>query len=288
MSIYDDEKERLAPKTILLAAFTSVMAATFIGFFAYAQSKSIDLGPDLCPVGAGPILQTVILIDMSDPLSLKQSEALDGLVDSLNFPPPPDANEQIIGKFRFVEEGEKLVVYVMRPLADKVTEPIFLLCNPGNPDLWGPFEFLIKGLVPAKKKFATFRNTLVEAIESVPVSDAQSTSPIMEWISVLAERHVPTEVKLNPNSFDPTRLIIFSDMIQNSAALSHFEELPDWPDLARKPSFPTISADLTGVEVDVIYLRREKYSQTQTPGHFAWWPEVFVRMGGRVVFVDPK
>jgi hypothetical protein len=85
----------------------------------------------------------------------------------------------------------------------------------------------------------------------------------------------------------PTRLFIVSDMLQNTPALSHFKNLPDWQKLTQLPRFGELSANLQGIDVSIIYLRSSQYTARQTPEHYHWWIEMLTEMGGNVVFIEP-
>ena len=94
-------------------------------------------------------------------------------------------------------------------------------------------------------------------------------------------------------NFDSTkkrRLIVVSDMLQNTPEYSHYQNGADfsaWRNSAHGREFPQFS--LLGVEVEILYLKRtDDFARAaQNRGHVRFWEDYFVELGAFVKILKP-
>jgi len=92
---------------------------------------------------------------------------------------------------------------------------------------------------------------------------------------------------VGPSANAAMRLVLYSDLLQHSNALSHYQtSYPDAPDMARTAGLRSIATRLDGVDVAIFRLERDQYSRWQTGHHFHWWKDLVRSFGGRVVYME--
>lgn len=254
-------------KTRLLPWLVGVLT-----FAAGCQPTRLD--ENLCPLNQPPKRTTILLLDTSDPLSEKQRGVFARMVRELQEPGgPPD--------FR-IAPGEALVVYEL-PQEFGDVEPLVLVCNPGDrPDDWGWRQELTEGKQLALAAWRRFRER-VEPLFAARESSAEPSSPILEFLGVILPRHTPsarmsTDVR--------THLIVYSDLLQHSAALSHYGPYPPPDAIAQTGGLRHLRTDLTGVEVSLYRLERSRDARWQTTAHYYWWTELVGAFGGEVIWQE--
>ena len=234
----------------------------------------VRLDENLCPANQVPVRTTILVLDTSDPLNPKQREVFARLVKELQEPGgPPD--------FR-VAPGEALVVYELtRNLAD--VGPLLHVCNPGDrPDDWAWQRELTEGKAIALRRWQRFRER-VEPLFASKDAAAQPQSPIIEFLGVVVPRHVPSS---RMGSDRRTHLIVYSDLLQHSDALSHYGDYPDAKAIPKTTGLRHMKTDLTGVEVSLYRLERMRDARWQTTAHYYWWTELVQSLGGQVIWQE--
>ena len=104
-------------------------------------------------------------------------------------------------------------------------------------------------------------------------------SPLLEMIRILALTHTPT-------GDGRLRLVVWSDLIQNSAVLNQYkrgDEFVDATAFLSEDRYASLRADLSFVDVVVYQLGRPGLEAVQDHRHYAWWTEVLGGLGARVV-----
>ena len=83
----------------------------------------------------------------------------------------------------------------------------------------------------------------------------------------------------------PSRLIVFSDMLQHSDLMSHYKKpLPTVKQVKALPGYAEMDANLRGVDVWIFYVRRSGLESRQTNEHYYWWPTIIESLwGGRLM-----
>ena len=237
------------------------------------------LDENLCPVGSPPKRQTILLIDTSDPLTAKHREVLRRMVSEMQSGKPSDGMA--------IEPGEALIVYRLGGDEDAV-ESVLRVCNPGgNPTEWSWRDNLTKGQRLALSKWRKFIQS-VEPLFPESEGEPQSRSLILEALGVLIPRHAPSRRQIHSTTDLTTRthLILYSDLLQHSTALSHYGSYPPADALKSTAGFRHLVTDLTGVEVSLYRLERARDAHWQTVDHYYWWTNLVVELGGQVIWQE--
>jgi hypothetical protein len=209
----------------------------------------------------------VILVDKSDRMTPHEVESLKARIRALKTAE------------RFVRNAMVSIFIVNSDSLDMLT-PSFRLCNPGtrqdvNPLIANP-DFVQRYF---DRKFA---QPLDDALEKLAVPETSPTSPILESIKQVSEL---AEFK----NVDGVRtLIIFSDMVQNTADYSQYGGSLALESLKRTSYFAKNKAALNGVSIEVYYLTRAQGPQSTK--HREFWREYFALVGAQtpILMTVPK
>ncbi len=250
------------------------LALTLTAALIYLGCGSERLDDHLCPVGKEPSRTTVLLLDTSDPLTLKLREELERLVGELT-------GARGSGEPGFlVAPGEALVVYELPRTLSEI-KPVIRVCNPGgDPDDWDVADSLTQGKVIALRQWQNFLDA-VEPLFDQAESPPHAQSPILEALGVIVPRHV-TSQRNSTAEAKPVHLILYSDLLQHSEYLSHYGSYPAPEEV--KTNLRHLRTDLSGVEVSLYRLERSGDADWQTTDHYYWWTKLVQEFGGNVVF----
>ena len=246
------------------------------------------LDESLCPRDKPPERTTVLLLDTSDPLSEKHREELSRLVRELRQKPkqPNEPGEAGPGGSAspldalYVAPGEELVAYTLRQELAKA-EPVVRVCNPGDhPNSWAWQRELTEGKQLALAAWRRFEERVAPLFAAVD-STAEARSPILEFLGVIIPRHASSE---RVGTDTRTHLIIFSDLLQHSDALSHYGTYPQADAIVRTAGLRHLRTDLTGVDVSLYRLERSRDGRWQTTDHYYWWTKLVKAFGGKVIY----
>lgn len=224
-----------------LAIWSTIIVFVLAFIVAYAAlpaPESLD-EETLCPRDLTPPLQTVILIDKTDPLTETHLVALAKIINS--------------EKDRLPRHGHLQIVVLESELSMR-----FSLCRPGDGNDANVWKENPERLQQAFEK--RFAKPLNELLAQLTLGSAAPHSPIMEAIETVAigfAATVPTK-----------RLIVVSDMLQNTGTISHYHQDQRAP--GQKPSS---IANLQGVAVEILYLQRDRRLQDQA--HHEFWKAYF-------------
>lgn len=186
-------------KTENWAIVASLLAGVaLVGFFA---APSLLRGPPrdqetLCPK-TGPVGQTLILVDKSDPWSEVQAGRLKALVKQVGDELPAD---------------RMLSIYVFNDVFEPGFPALISLCNPGKT----ASEFIGNPRREYVKWVEKFGRPLDDALKVLTQPGKGNQSPIVEAIGdVVARRENRVEA-------GDRKLLIVSDMLQNSSQYTMF------------------------------------------------------------------
>ncbi len=233
-----------------------VIAVGIVGYFYITfQENHLVLDEDFCPTNRPANSLTVIMIDRTDPIAPIQQAAVRVRLNDIKASIP--------------RYGE-IQVYSVGSVEEEVLTPIVRLCNPGGPsdiDRWTE---------PQKKAVKRwqegFEEPLGAVFEQIVESGAANQSPIIESIqsvsvSAFTGDHLRSVEK---------RMIIISDMLQNSDAFSHYKDGIDFKALRDARVFARLGANLNDVRVTILYLNRNLPRSLQGRGHVGFW-EQYIR-----------
>ena len=263
---------RLAARKRKAMWFAGVCGTGVLGLMGVLWAISEEpLDSQGCPEESGPSREVIVLLDDSDPLTEKHLAEWSRIVREMTNPAESARHSSLT-----VRVGERVSLYRLQSDGPPET-PVEQICHPGNPEsVTGSGELtrwqrvleflkqLTTGTYIANWRWQQFVNTLSTAF---PVEEgSEPESPILETIAVIAPRHAPSSRA--PRDATSAHLIVISDLLQNTASLSHYGGYPK-PDMLPAE----LRTDLSRVEVTLFRLEREKYAPYQTPDHYYWWAD---------------
>lgn len=250
--------------------------AALLPILLCASCGGVRLDENLCPRDRSPPRTTLLLLDTSDPLSAKHREELRRLVSELQdakakeLPAPP------------VAPGEALVVYQLGGNLDDL-QPVLQVCNPGeHPDDWEWWQELVRGKRIEMQRWRRFQDRVEALYGRIETSTAQRTSPIIETLGVIVPRHAPSWRTASTDA-GRTHLVLFSDLLQHSEALSHYGDYPAADAIHKTPGLRALQTKLAGVDVSLYRLERSRAGRWQTTKHYYWWTHLVQSFRGKVV-----
>ena len=268
-------RDRLSSGAIIGIAVSLIIIVAFSGVLLWAlfAEAPVKLDANLCPKETGPIGTTLLLLDTTDPLGPKHRAELARLARELKG---QDGESGIA-----VHEGYALVVYVLETSVANL-QPKFKVCNPGgDPSQWTWKDDLTQGKAFALSHWTKFENRLNELFpEQKRESEVLDRSPILETLAAVVPYYAVRTRRTVQVTVPPIHLIIFSDFLQHTERLSHYGKFPDAREFVRQGG--ELVTDLSGVDVSLLYLRRDNYAKWQTADHYFWWTKLVEAMGGTV------
>ncbi|MDA7967650.1 MAG: hypothetical protein MPK31_01750 [Gammaproteobacteria bacterium] len=237
--------------------------------FGAAHSAENVNRQTLCPPESDVPGQTILLVDTTDLLPLLAHESLKPVLKGLITR----------GNEHYLLPKHKLIVYHVGAEVENLAQSL-QVCNPGNPDDLSLWEKLIAGENEAKVKWRKFTGSVGSILRALSTEQLQSEkSPLLETIALVIARHASG---IGVDKRKPTNLIVFSDMLQHSARMSHYKSIPNPLELDRLAGYAEIRSDLKGVNVWIYYVQRPDLEHLQTLRHHDWWPQVIKHFGGKV------
>lgn len=264
------------------ARHSGILLAALTGVFLLSGCDGLRLDQDLCPVDQAPRRNTVLLLDTSDPLTPQHREELKRLVRDMQVPPEETQGtiEAATSDF-YVARSEALIVYELAQNLGEM-EPVLRVCNPGgHPDTWRWWYGLFRGKAIAVRRWQRFGEIVEEMFDAPRESAPQPQSPIIEALGVIVPRHA-SSLRISPQSASRTHLIVYSDLLQHSDALSHYGPYPPTEDIQEE-----LKTNLSGIEVSLFRLERAEYERWQTVDHYYWWTSLIMDFGGNLIWQEP-
>ena len=181
----------------------------------------------------------------------------------------------------YLQPAHELVVYQLSPKIADMKKPSLRVCNPGNPKDRTTLDNLTSGVVEARRKWRAFELRRLRVLPRLEEQISGAQSPLLESIAIVAARHISTLGVGEQRR--PTRLLFFSDMLQNSDRLSHYKSLPNMKKFKAMIGYSEMESDLAGVNVWLFYVRRTGYENVQTRKHYYWWTQAIESFGGQLM-----
>lgn len=246
----------------LTMAAIVVLLVVVVSYWSYQKKSSfIELDQvTYCPID-GPYGKTVLLIDLTDEISFIQEEKLNKYIKTLS----DSSNDGYLPQY------DMLAVYLLSDGdSDSLPQPIVEVCNPGD---GSGLRELDGAPLLAKKTFVEkFSGPISTAIAGILPVGASKTSPIIEAIRGIS-------VSTFDGAAEPgheNRLVVISDMIQNSTELSFFKDGQS-VDLAQ---LKALGADLADVPIiDIKVLDRKNSKKLQGKRLVEFWRQYFRASG---------
>ena len=256
-------KEKRRRDTIKFACIMATLAVIVLGgvMFAYVDAtRAAQYDADTFCRKDGDYPRTAILIDATDSLDESKIKA---------------AGEKINKLLKSeLATGEWVGMYVLDESNLALPSPRAALCNPGGKRQCNP---LIENCQDAQLKFKRdFLSPMETAINGLADSPPRPSSPILEMIRAVA-------LARDFDSSQKRKLIIVSDMLQNTRQYSHHRGRADFAEWKKSDAAREFSSlSLSGVDVRILYVKRPQYAQLQTRGHVLFWEEYFAAVGAKI------
>lgn len=227
----------------------------------YVQSshRSLD-ATTLCP--ADPSSITVLLVDVTDPM---------------NTPQRQDFMNQLAKLKNSIPRYGKLIVAKVDATATSLLTPVIVRCNPGTAA--DVSETTGNPAAVQRKWNEGFDKPLQEAFEHIANASGAAQSPILESIQSVAL----TELQKPTVDGKPKRLVVASDLLQNTEGASFYKGLPDPAVFTSSPEFRKTRTDLRGVTVELWMLERSDAAATQPRALADLWERIITAEGGDLV-----
>lgn len=238
-----------------VAAMILVVALGIAGLLLKANRDNPDLAASTnCPEG-GPVSITAIVVDRTDPLTPVTRA---------------DVRSQLLNYARSVPRFGQLVIFGAGADENELLTPGFARCNPGS-----AADVSVVTSQPQRVQERYDRDyfrPLEREVDHLLQIESARQSPILEGIQAVTIAAFPPGTETRPR-----RLVVVSDLLQNSRRLSMYRG-----DLT-SPAIANFSANLTGVRVDLLVVEREREHPFQNaPGFLAFWTTWFSDGGAHV------
>ena len=246
--------------TILFVLFFLIIASA--GYYTTTRPKGLN--PDtLCPVD-GPTGHYVLLVDKTDPLNFTQKQAFSVIL------------KELIEKR--VPEGYLLSVFALGEDFKENAAPVVELCSPG--DGTGKSEFIANKHKLKVQFQSKFTDPMLKLSESLVATQPAKWSPIFEMLQLVGINGYRKQgIK------GERRLIIMSDMLQNTAQLSMYKGPVDYSAFTASDYGKKALPELTDVSVELHYLMNSP--QLQSRRNLKFWEEYFAKAGAHIISVRP-
>ena len=257
-------KQRRTNELILGTLGFILLIGILGGVSYYLISKPAGLDQEsLCPA-SGPVGHYILVVDKTDPLTFTQKEAFRVTLRDLVE--------------KRIPEGYLLSVFVLGEDFKETAKPLIERCNPGSGQ---DKSELTENVRQLKKQYqAGFLGPLLKQSDALIGTQPSKFSPIFEMMQMVSINGFRThEVK------GERRLVIMSDMLQNTTQFSMYKGPPDYMAFASSPYGQKMQLALPGVEVEIHYLMNSP--QLQTKRNLKFWEDYFDKAGARIVAVRP-
>ena len=205
---------------------------------------------------------TTVILDVTDTLKAVQQQEIKNRLEEIRESTP---------------EFGQLAVFVLGSTTTDLLRPVVSVCNPGNPDD-------VNSLTTGRKFIALkFKKLFAEPLDQVFASamnqpDA-AQSPIMEAIQASA---ATTFDAVGQKGMITKRLILVSDMLQNSDAISFYRGAPHFESFQKLAAYRQLRAELSDVDVEVIAIPRDIRAHVSDKELIEFWQGYIADQGGRL------
>jgi len=244
---------------LLSAAILTCGALALFYLSERSTAQALD-SVTMCPQD-GPEGLTVLVIDRTDDLTPIQRASLKNHFDD---------------SVREVPQHGAVELFSVERVGPQLLQRAGLrLCNPGrSASRW------TGNPVQVEKRWQEHFLQPLERLEDEVVGGLPaSQSPILESLQSVAT----TDLQAPDMRRKPRKLIIASDMLQNTNGMSQYRQVVPFADFRRTRYFQQIRTDWSGVEIEIFYLTRPGTPQGRT--HIEFWQQYFTAGGGTLTRV---
>ena len=262
-----EAKRRNAALGGIALGILAIIAISAPVAYHYLNPKPIIDPSTNCPL-SGPVSYTAVIIDATDTINATQKVAMENELARIRSEIPR------FGAFAIYALSSNI----------ELTKPEFALCNPGRAD---EIDWVTEGKILAERRWRDgFQKPLDEALTRSMSTASDAKSPLLEAIrSVSVQSFGP--LRSNPSHSVPKRLVLFSDMLQNSENLNVYQRIPATKEYLNSESYRRVRSDLRDVDVAIFLIRRQTRGNIQRPELLRLWEDVIPAQGGRLVHFKP-
>lgn len=254
---------------IIISILALVILGSFITIYVKKSNEASNISRDAetayCRRDTLPET-TVIVIDHTDSINPTQKSSLE---------------KRLWDVASDVEKNGSIRFYSVDTTNDKILDAKFELCNPGSEkDVsdWDGNKRL------ARKRYEKiFSGIVKEKLDGILSADAASHSPIMKSVQAA----VVNSFIGNENQAVKKRLVLVSDLLEHSSDFSLYEDTPDFEAFRKGNYWPSVRADMKGVEVEIFWLHRKGADKFQPPQLKTFWQLYFIEQGASEVRFIP-
>lgn len=268
-----EERDERVRRWLLFSVVALVVAVLAVVFLVCtARDVNPAVGQDLCPTDREPTEEIVVIFDATDRWNAVQRSVITRYVQRIQNDVPRFAR---LSLFR-----------VSTSTASDIPQPELQLCNPGRLEDLGDLQGrLFANPDSIEKRWQTgFASRLISMIPRDTTSERPS-SYIMETV-----RGAAVELFGKDENAAGGRIILFSDLLQNSRAYSHYRD-PSWERASgeRLANLDELGTSfLEGVRVEVYLLDRPPVGESE--GHsrgnlIEFWDGYFTSQDARLIRV---
>jgi hypothetical protein len=252
-----DRAKRIAYFQLAFAAI--VLVGLVWAFFSVTKDRKALDPVTACPPSASSIV--VLLVDVTDPLTLAQRQ------DFLN---------QLERLRDSVPRYGKLAIFQVDAASNELLRPVIERCNPGTA---ADVDEMTGNPAAVEEKYeALFKRPLDEAFSQLINASGADRSPILESVQSVAL----TELKRPGEEGKPMRLIIASDLLQNTDRISFYGHVPRPEELIGSDAFRVLRTDMSNIKVELWMLQRLDAQQSQPRALIDLWDALITEQGGTV------
>lgn len=235
----------------------------FLTTYFLAKEDTSHISQSFCRMDALPEM-TAVVIDHTDKISTVQKASLERrLWDVANS----------------LEKNGAIQFFSVEKVGDRVLEPGVNLCNPGSEkevNEWSGNKRLARKHYEEK-----FASILKERLERILTATTAATSPVMEAVQSV----VVTSFIGEANNARKKRLILVTDLLEHTPGFSIYKGVPDFDDYRRGTHWPSVKADMSGIDIEIFVLNRPGAEQLQKRPLQEFWYSYFKQQGaGKVEF----
>lgn len=222
-----------------IAGCALVVVAIVVIFVLRPEPTERD-SETLCPT-SGPSAVTAILVDTTDRLGpVSRADVLAHLHEEVSS---GSANELFLA---FETQATE---------PSGVPEPLFEVCHPGHPEDANP---LIESEQRIEKRLEErFLAPLAQVFKELLDREPAASSPLMESTQVAAV----TVLGRRDYADVPKRLLLVSDLMQNTDSLSFFRQVPDYSEFVSTSAADQLSTNLGATDVEILFVQRRAHAR---------------------------
>lgn len=244
----------------VLGAIVAVGLLAGAIFLMNSTKNEMAVDPEtLCPAETGPLAETVVLFDVTDPLSVVQSNQLMQFLES-EFTDAPVGTQFTMG---IVSED---------PSEWVATAP---LCKPRSEK---DVSSLTQNVTMVKARYQErFLAPLEQNVSRMISASGSNSSPIMESLQAV--------IASTPGflTFEgPRKVILVSDLLQHSDAMSFYRG-EDWQAFSASPAFQRLGRTLDGVQIKIVSVPRVVAKIRDAGAIEDFWVNYFGQQGAQLL-----